>query len=60
MVISINDYFVDPIVTHHFKITHLFFSLMVNSKQPILGPATLPHILILYSCLILLQLKVLF
>jgi len=54
MVISTNSYPVDPIVTHHFETTYLFLTPTINYKQLILCPTTLPHKLILYSCLILL------
>jgi len=59
MVIFIYGYFVGLIVTHHFKATYSISTLMLNSKELILRPTNLPHILIFYSYLIVLQLNIL-
>lgn len=59
MIIFINDYFVDPIVTHHFETTHSISIPIANSKKLILDPINLPHILMFCSYLIVLQLNIL-
>lgn len=57
MVNSTNNYFVSYIMSNHFEITHTFFTPMINSKKLILGPIILPHILIFYSHLSFIRLK---
>jgi len=58
MMINFFGYFVGPNVTRHLEGIHSFSTSMVNFEELILGPTILPHILILYSYLILLQLKI--